>query len=166
MDFQFPLSIEEIKKFLPHRAPFLLVDRILEINYPSGMTEIDITKSNEGISAVGIKNVSFNEAHMQGHFPEFSIMPGVLILESMAQVGSFCVYPYFKKYPEKFPNGLQVVLLGVSHAKFRKPVVPGDTLKIQSTVAKSKSTFWELSCQAFVEDKKVAEAHFLAKVGG
>ena len=92
MESQFRLDIEKVRKFLPHRSPFLLVDRILEIHpvpHPEGM----VPSAGVGTRVVGLKSVTYNEPFFQGHFPDFAIMPGVLILETMAQVASFSVYP-------------------------------------------------------------------------
>src|SRR6476469_8510195 len=90
---EYYLEQKQIQKFLPHRQPFLLVDRILSITGPNVMTD-ENPKNKLGIKVVGQKNVSMNEPHFAGHFPEFPIMPGVLILETMAQVASFSMYPF------------------------------------------------------------------------
>ena len=137
------LDIGEIRAVLPHRYPFLLVDRIREI-------EADRR-------AVGIKNVTVNEPFFQGHFPGRPIMPGVLIIEAMAQVGGVLA---FKSSP---PNGHPVVYLtGVDNAKFRRPVVPGDQLRLEVEVVKRRPPFWKMQAKAYVESELVCESELTA----
>ena len=139
------LSIGEIRALLPHRYPFLLVDRIREL-------EVDRR-------AVGVKNVTANEPFFQGHFPEQPIMPGVLILEAMAQVGGILA---FRSAPL---NGRGVVYLtGVDHAKFRRPVVPGDQLRMELEVLKRRPPFWRMQGKAYVDSTLVCEAKLTAMV--
>jgi 3-hydroxyacyl-[acyl-carrier-protein] dehydratase len=160
---EFKLNIERIQEFLPHRAPFLLVDRILEI-HPTGDLN-DVSSNNKtGTRVVGIKNVSFNEAFFQGHFPGFAIMPGVLITESMAQVASFSLYPYMHRDLDKYRGKFQCILVGIESARFRRPVVPGDALRIETTVTKTRSKLWAFGCSATVDGQKVAEAEILANL--
>ncbi len=128
----------EIHKFLPHRYPFLLVDRIAEIE--------------PGRRAVGIKNVSVNEPYFQGHFPGHPVMPGVLVLEAMAQVCAFAVL----HSPEA--TGKLAYLVGVDKARFRRPVVPGDQLRLEAVMMRVRTNFGRASCSAFVGDKLVADA--------
>lgn len=136
------LEIQEIMEFLPHRYPFLLVDRILEY------------EENQRI--VGIKNVTINEPFFTGHFPGVPIMPGVLILESMAQVGGVLV---FKTLPER--DSKLVFFMGVEDARFRKPVVPGDQLRIEMLVTRLKTRVGKLNGKAYVEGQLVAEANIM-----
>lgn len=136
------LEIQEIMEFLPHRYPFLLVDRILEY------------EENQRI--VGIKNVTINEPFFTGHFPGVPIMPGVLILESMAQVGGVLV---FKTLPER--DSKLVFFMGVEDARFRKPVVPGDQLRIEMLVTRLKTRVGKLNGKAYVEGQLVAEADIM-----
>jgi beta-hydroxyacyl-ACP dehydratase FabZ len=139
------LDIGDILKLLPHRYPFLLVDRIRE--WESGQR------------IVGIKNVTVNEPFFQGHFPGRPIMPGVLILEAMAQVGGVLA---FKSTPA---TGKPVVYLtGVDQAKFRRPVIPGDQLRFEIDVIKRRSPFWKMQGRAFVETNLVCEAEITAMV--
>src|SRR5690349_1648523 len=91
MENPYRLGIEQVRRFLPHRAPFLLVDRILEIHPAGPVTPGDLAASKLGSRVVGLKNVTYNEPFFQGHFPQFSIFPGVLMIEAMAQVASFCL---------------------------------------------------------------------------
>jgi 3-hydroxyacyl-[acyl-carrier-protein] dehydratase len=139
------MSIEEIRATLPHRYPFLLVDRIRELEL--------------GRRIVGIKNVTINEPFFQGHFPDRPIMPGVLILEAMAQVGGVLA---MKSVPTE---GRPVVYLtGVDGAKFRKPVVPGDQLRFEIEVLKKRPPFWKMQARAYVESDLVCEAEMTAMV--
>ena len=133
------ISIEEIRATLPHRYPFLLVDRIRELEV--------------GRRIVGIKNVTINEPFFQGHFPDRPIMPGVLILEAMAQVGGVLA---MKSVPTE---GRPIVYLtGVDGAKFRKPVVPGDQLRFEIEVLKKRPPFWKMQAKAYVDSEVVCEA--------
>lgn len=139
------ITLEEITKLLPHRYPFLLVDRIIEYV--------------PGEKAVGIKNVTCNEPHFQGHFPERPIMPGVLITEAMAQVCGVLL----AQLPN-CPEGLSM-LTGIDKAKFRRPVVPGDQLVITVTLLNVKrNRFGKMQCLAQVDGKKVAEAELMFSI--
>jgi 3-hydroxyacyl-[acyl-carrier-protein] dehydratase len=133
------LDIEQILASLPHRYPFLMVDRIVDI------VGID--------SAVGIKNVTANEPHFQGHFPGRPVMPGVLILEAMAQTaGAVCIAA------ASDPNPGVVYLTSIENAKFRRPVVPGDTLRIHVAKIRQRLNLWKFRAEAKVDDVIVAEA--------
>src|SRR5678815_4741116 len=125
------LDINEIRRILPHRYPMLLVDRIVEL---------------EAERIVGIKNVTANEPFFQGHFPDFPVMPGVLIVEAMAQTAGVLV---LKTIADR--NSKLVLLVAVEYAKFRKPVVPGDTLRIEMKLLKRKATVAKMSGVATVE---------------
>ena len=140
------LDINEIMAYLPHRYPFLMVDKIVEIE--------------EGKQITGIKNVTINEPFFQGHFPGHPIMPGVLIIEAMAQVGGILA---FKSDPEN-AEGKVVYFMGIDKARFRKPVVPGDQIRIVVTVLKQRRAIWKFKGEAFVEDKLVAEAELMATI--
>lgn len=135
------LSSTEIQKVIPHRYPFLLVDRIIEIEPMK--------------RAVGIKNVSINESFFQGHFPGHPVMPGVLILEAMAQVGGVAML-----HPEE-NRGKLAFFAGMDRVKFRKPVVPGDQLRMVAEIIKIRSSMGKLWVQSFVDDQLVAEGEFL-----
>lgn len=135
----------EIQGLLPHRYPFLLVDRIKE------------WEADRRI--VGIKNVTINEPFFQGHFPGRPVMPGVLILEAMAQVGGVLAFQSLSK------QGRPVVYLtGVDGAKFRRPVVPGDQLRFEVEVLKKRPPFWKMSAKTYVESELVCEAEITAMV--
>jgi len=138
------MDIKEIIRLLPHRYPFLLVDRVLE--------------GEKGKSMVGLKNVSMNEPFFQGHFPSEPIMPGVLILEGMAQVGGLLA---FYSLPEMIGDKL-IYFAGIDKVRFRLPVVPGDQLIYEMEVIKHKGKIWKMAGTAKVEDKVAAEAEFLA----
>ena len=138
------MDIQEIREVLPHRFPFLLVDRIIE------MTDNKI---------VGIKNVTVNEPHFVGHFPDFPVMPGVLIVEAMAQVAGVLVLKSLPNRDEKL-----VLLASVEEAKFRRPVVPGDQLRIEMTVTKRKATVAKMQGIATVDGNVVAEAVVMCKL--
>ncbi|MGQ9633993.1 MAG: 3-hydroxyacyl-ACP dehydratase FabZ [Bryobacteraceae bacterium] len=138
------LDIEEIRKILPHRYPMLLVDRILEL---------------EPDRIVGIKNVTVNEPFFVGHFPDYPVMPGVLIIEAMAQVAGVLV---LKEIPDR-ANKL-VFLAGVDNAKFRRPVLPGDQLRIEMKVIKKKASVAKMQGQATVDGNVVAEVEVLCKL--
>lgn len=136
-------DINEIQRFLPHRYPFLLVDRILEIE--------------EGKRAVGLKNVTINEPFFQGHFPGIPIMPGVLILEAMAQVGGYLALSSLNKEGEQ-----AAYFTGIDKARFRKPVVPGDSLRLVVEVIKNRGNVWVFSGKAYVEEALVCGAELRA----
>ena len=138
------LDIEEIRKILPHRFPMLLVDRILEL---------------EPERIVGIKNVTVNEPFFAGHFPDFPVMPGVLIVEAMAQVAGVLV---LKGIPDR-ANKL-VFLAGIDNAKFRRPVLPGDQLRIEMKVVKKKASVAKMMGVATVDGAVVAEVEVLCKL--
>ena len=138
------LNIEQIKELIPHRYPFLLIDKV-----------VDIIPFE---SATGIKNVTFNENYFQGHFESRSVMPGALIIESMAQsAGTLVLY----SLKETNPN-LSVYLLTIDKAKFRKPVCPGDTLCNKVVKKQNVRNIWKFSCNSYVEDTLVAQAEVSA----
>ncbi len=138
------LDIEEIRKILPHRFPMLLVDRILEL---------------EPDRIVGIKNVTVNEPFFQGHFPDFPVMPGVLIVEAMAQVAGVLVLKGIEDRASKL-----VLLAGIDSAKFRRPVLPGDQLRIEMKVIKKKASVAKMRGVATVDGNVVAEVEVLCKL--
>jgi len=131
------LQSEEIQKIIPHRYPFLLVDRIIELE--------------EGKSAVGIKNVSSNEPYFQGHFPGHPIMPGVLIMEALAQVGAVLIL----KMPE-FAGHL-ALFAGLDEVKFKRQVIPGDQLRLEVVLIKFRKTFGVAQGKAYVGEALAAE---------
>lgn len=138
------VDIQEVLKALPHRYPFLMVDRIVDIE--------------GGESCVGIKNVTYNEPHFTGHFPGTPIMPGVLLIEGMAQTaGALCV---LKAIDGNVPS--LVYFMTIDNAKFRKPVVPGDRVEYHMTKIRNRKNIWWFSGKALVDGQKVAEAEISA----
>jgi 3-hydroxyacyl-[acyl-carrier-protein] dehydratase len=136
------LDINQIKSVLPHRYPFLLVDKIVELD--------------PGERVVGIKNVTINEEFFQGHYPGHPIMPGVLIVESMAQVGGFLMYHSVEDAEGKIP-----FFAGIDKAKFRKPVKPGDRLKVKAEVIRLRDKIGKISAESFVDGQLAAEAELM-----
>ncbi|MFH1622887.1 MAG: 3-hydroxyacyl-ACP dehydratase FabZ [Candidatus Omnitrophota bacterium] len=139
------LEIEDLKRILPQRYPFLMIDRVMEV-------------SSEKV--VAIKNVTANENYFQGHFPDEKVMPGVLIIEAMAQAGIILVYCKIMEKEKKIDTNKKRVyfLGGVNKARFYQPVRPGDQLRIEVKPVKLLSNIGIISSEAYVEDKKVAQA--------
>jgi 3-hydroxyacyl-[acyl-carrier-protein] dehydratase len=140
------INIEQILKSLPHRYPILLVDKVIAME--------------ENKSITGIKNVTFNEPHFMGHFPDKPIMPGVLIIEAMAQTASVMV---MNSGGRSLEDNL-VYFMSIDNAKFRKPVIPGDVLELHIDVIQNRGSVWKMSGIAKVEGVKVAEAEFSAMI--
>ncbi len=137
------LNQPEIQKLLPHRYPFLLIDRIVELE--------------PDVKAIGLKNVTINEPFFQGHFPTIPIMPGVLIIEAMAQVAGLLAFHSGVK-------GTSVYFMSIEKAKFRKPVIPGDQLRLEIKVLKRRNNVWRFSGEAYVNDNLVSESEFTAMI--
>jgi len=135
------IEIKEILTLLPHRYPFLLVDRVTELV--------------PGVKASGIKNVTINEPFFAGHFPNNPVMPGVLIVEAMAQVAGILAF-------KSSSLGRSVYFMSMDKVKFRKPVMPGDQLRFEVVVIHKRENVWKFSGNAFVEDKLATEAEFTA----
>jgi beta-hydroxyacyl-ACP dehydratase FabZ len=140
------LDIEAIKAILPHRYPFLLLDRIVELV--------------PGERIVGIKNVTANEPFFQGHFPDFAVMPGVLVVEAMAQAGAAMMLKSMEDSSGKVP-----FLAAIDNAKFRRPVVPGDQLRLELNVLRRRGVSCKLDGKAFVGEELAAQAEILAVLG-
>jgi 3-hydroxyacyl-[acyl-carrier-protein] dehydratase len=138
------MDINDILQHLPHRYPFLLIDRVTEFN--------------PGKSLVGYKNVTYNEPFFQGHFPQRPIMPGVLILEAMAQATGLLA---FKTVERGAKRDSLYFLVGMDKARFKRPVVPGDKLVLRADLLRSKRGIWVFDCSASVEDKRVASAEIM-----
>lgn len=138
------IGIEKIIKDLPHRYPFLLIDKV-KILEPFK-------------KAIGFKNVTFNEPHFTGHFPDRPIMPGVLIVEAMAQTAAIMI---MNSEAENRDDNL-VYFMGIDNTKFRKPVIPGDVLELHIETIQGRSNVWKMSGTAIVAGQKVAEAEFSA----
>ena len=135
------LGIEEIKSIIPHRYPFLFVDKV--------------SIEEEGVRAIGYKNVTINEPFFQGHFPEMPVMPGVLIVETMAQVGAVILLS-----GEKF-KGKTAFFAGINKVRFRRKVVPGDSLRMEVVLTKIRGSIGVGEGKAYVEDELACEGEFL-----
>jgi 3-hydroxyacyl-[acyl-carrier-protein] dehydratase len=139
-------DITRVLTLLPHRYPFLMIDRIVDIDGDE--------------SAVGIKNVTINEPCFQGHFPNFPVMPGVLLIEGMAQTaGAICVAHVGESYQPQL-----VYFMGIERAKFRKPVLPGDTVHYHVRKLRNRGPVWRFACEAKVNGGLVAEAEISAMI--
>jgi 3-hydroxyacyl-[acyl-carrier-protein] dehydratase len=139
------LDVLQIMRIIPHRYPFLLLDRIVELHRRRRV--------------VAIKNVTINEPFFQGHFPGYPIMPGVLVIEAMAQAGALLLLTEIEDRENKI-----MVFTGIERAKFRKPVVPGDQLRIEVDVLAFRRTAGKISCGAYVGDKRACEAVLTCQV--
>jgi 3-hydroxyacyl-[acyl-carrier-protein] dehydratase len=140
------LDVNQIMEMIPHRYPFLMIDRVTDL--------IAAT------SAVGIKNVTINEPYFQGHFPSQPIMPGVMIVEAMAQTAGILVIASFEQKTDQ----RLVYFMTIDSARFRKPVVPGDTLKIHVNKIQNRGTVWKFKGEAKVDGNLVAEATYSAMI--
>lgn len=145
------MSSEQIAKILPHRFPFLLVDRVIAKEPGSD------DKTRQGQKVTAIKSVTINEPFFPGHFPEKPVMPGVLLVEAMAQAGALAFYR------DGDPT-MDVAIAFIKDAKFRRPVIPGDQLQLKAEIAKDRGTMILLKCEAYVDGHVVAEAEILAAV--
>lgn len=140
------ILINEIMELIPHRIPMLLIDKLIDVKL--------------GESATGIKNVTMNEWFFQGHFPGHPVMPGVLIVEAMAQAAGVLV---MKSIDQNSKDKI-VYFMSIEEAKFRKPVVPGDTLKLKVSLLKSRGNIWKFKGEAWVGDTMTDEATFTAMI--
>jgi 3-hydroxyacyl-[acyl-carrier-protein] dehydratase/UDP-3-O-[3-hydroxymyristoyl] N-acetylglucosamine deacetylase/3-hydroxyacyl-[acyl-carrier-protein] dehydratase len=139
------IPTEQIMRFLPHRFPFLLIDRVLDLTPRSSIT--------------ALKNVTCNEQFFQGHFPEWKIMPGVLIIEAMAQAGAVLLFSSIPDPETKF-----IVLSKIDRAKFKRMVVPGDQLRLEVQWTREKGRIWQMKGRALVDGDLAAEADIYATV--
>lgn len=158
------LNIDGVLKFLPHRQPFAFIDRVLEIHPTGDLKDKSSGPSKVGIKVVTHKNMTYNEPFFQGHFPGLPITPGVILVEIMAQTASFSIYPYFIDELDRIATDFQCILVGVDEARFRRPVVPGDTLRIESVVTKCRSGIWGFDVAITCDGQKVAEAKIMANL--
>lgn len=141
------MEIGQILEYLPHRYPFLLVDRVISCE--------------PGKSIVALKNVTINEPYFQGHFPNYPVMPGVLIIESMAQAAAILTFHSEKAKPDK---GSVYFFVGIDNARFKKPVVPGDTLRLEVEISRHVRGIWKFAARALVGDVLAAEAEIMCTV--
>jgi len=138
------MEITEIMQHLPHRYPFLLVDRVLEL------------VPNEHIAA--IKNVTMNEPHFPGHFPHHPVMPGVLIIEAMAQAAGLLA---FKSTDKETTENTVIYFVGIDNARFKRPVVPGDQLRLEARIIKNMRGIWKFETRALVDGQVASEAELM-----
>jgi 3-hydroxyacyl-[acyl-carrier-protein] dehydratase len=138
------MDVKEIREYLPHRYPFLLVDRVTELNL--------------GKSIVAYKNVTVNEPFFNGHFPDHPVMPGVLILEAMAQAAGILGFKTMDKTPQ---DGSIYYFVGSDKLRFKRPVVPGDKLQLEASIMSEKRGIWKFECRASVDGELVASATIL-----
>jgi 3-hydroxyacyl-[acyl-carrier-protein] dehydratase len=138
------MDVNEIREYLPHRYPFLLVDRVLEIT--------------PGESIVALKNVTVNEPFFNGHFPEHPVMPGVLIVEAMAQAAGILGFKTMNKKPQ---DGSIYYFVGSDKLRFKRPVVPGDQLKLEASILSEKRGIWKFAVKATVDGDMVSSATIL-----
>ena len=138
------MDISEIREYLPHRYPFLLVDRVIDLEL--------------GETITAIKNVTINEPFFDGHFPGLPIMPGVLIIEAMAQAAGILGFKTLDKKPS---DGSIYMFVGADKMRFKKPVVPGDQLTLKAAIVSSRSGLWKFDCRAEVDGKMVAAGQIL-----
>ena len=143
-------NVVEIQKILPHRYPFLLLDRV--------------TGLERGKFIEGYKNVSISEPVFQGHFPDHPIYPGVMIIEGMAQAGGVLAFQSYSEDEQKDIENKVVYFMSIDKAKFRLPVTPGDRLIYRLSVIKHRGNIWQLDAKAFVDEKLVAEAQLKAMI--
>ncbi|WP_092787491.1 3-hydroxyacyl-ACP dehydratase FabZ [Rhodospira trueperi] len=145
-DNGFVIEADRILDMIPHRYPFLMVDKLINVHL--------------GESAVGVKNVTNNEPHFQGHFPNKAVMPGVLVIEAMAQTAAVLVVATLGEAAE----GKLVYFMSVDSARFRKPVVPGDRLLLEVTKQRNRGSVWKFAGRALVDDTVVADATYSAMI--
>jgi len=143
-------NVVEIQKILPHRYPFLLVDRVIELT--------------AGKYIEALKNISISEPVFQGHFPDHPIYPGVMIIEGMAQAGGVLAFKSMSEEDQKNADNKVVYFMSIDKAKFRSPVTPGDQLVYKINVIKNKGAVWQLDAKAYVGDKVVAQAELKAMI--
>ena len=138
------MDVKEIREYLPHRYPFLLVDRVTELNL--------------GESIIAYKNVTVNEPFFNGHFPDHPVMPGVLIIEAMAQAAGILGFKTMDKTPQ---DGSFYYFVGSDKLRFKRPVVPGDKLQLEASIMSEKRGIWKFDCCASVDGERVASATIL-----
>lgn len=157
-----PFDQIKIQNYLPHRYPFLFVDKILSVEVPLDETG---KKIPVGTKVVGVKNCTINEPYFTGHFPGLPITPGVIMIETMAQMCSYGVMPWVKTDENmKVIGGFELRLAGVDNTRFRRPFVPGDTLTVKCEVKKQRGPIWGFHCTGEIEGQLVVECDLMASV--
>ena len=141
------MDISRVMEYLPHRYPFLMIDRVLSIE--------------PGNKVVALKNVSINEPYFSGHFPHHPVMPGVLIIEALAQAAAVLT---FASEDHKADEKMVYYFVGIDNARFKKPVVPGDTLRLQVEITRHVRGIWKFAAQAFVGETMAAESEIMCTV--
>lgn len=141
------MDIKQILEYLPHRYPFLLVDRVISCD--------------PGKRIVALKNVTINEPYFQGHFPRYPVMPGVLIIESMAQAAAILTFHSEKAKPD---DRSVYFFVGIDNARFKRPVVPGDSLRLEVAITRHVRGIWKFAAQAWVGDTMAAESEIMCTV--
>ena len=141
------LDIKQVLEYLPHRYPFLMIDRVLSVE--------------AGKKVVALKNVTINEPYFVGHFPHHPVMPGVLIIEALAQAAAILT---FKTENHKADENMVYYFVGIDNARFKKPVTPGDALRLEVSLTRNMRGLWKFHGDAFVEDALVAEADLLCTI--
>ena len=157
-----PFESKKVINFLPHRYPFIFVDKIQKL-------EVPVNEKGKlvqlGTKVTGVKNATINEPYFTGHFPGMPITPGVVLIETIAQVASFCLYPWLDCDEDmRVQSKFEIFLLGVDGARFRKPFVPGDSLIITAEVTKQRGSFWSFRCVGTIDGQTAVEADLLATV--
>ncbi len=151
---------QRVMNYLPHRPPFLFVDKILSLDVPIGS---DGKPQAVGTKVVGIKNATINEPYFVGHFPQMPITPGVIMIETMAQIASFAIRPWLQVDDQmRIQSKFDLRLAGVDNTRFRRPFVPGDTLVITVETSKQRGPIWGFKCKGEIEGQLVVECDILA----
>jgi 3-hydroxyacyl-[acyl-carrier-protein] dehydratase len=142
-----PLDINQVLEYLPHRYPILMIDRVLSVERDK--------------KVVAIKNVTINEPYFVGHFPHHPVMPGVLVIEALAQAAGILT---FMSENHKADDNMVYYFVGIDNARFKKPVTPGDTLRLEVSLLRKARTLWKFHGDAFVDDTVVAEADLMCTI--
>ncbi len=143
------ITIDAIRRILPHDYPFLLVDRVLEIE--------------RGKHIVALKNLTYNEAFFQGHFPKHPVLPGVLLIEALAQASGILVFDMLDNQSNEEKNAL-IYFMGVDKFRFRAPAVPGDSVQLEASIIQRHGDVWKLAVKASVDGKRIGEGEIMAKL--
>lgn len=155
-----PFDNRQVMSYLPHRPPFLFVDKILSVTTPLGA---DGKPQQVGTKVIGLKNATINEPYFVGHFPNYPITPGVVLIETMAQVSSFAILPFLRVDENlRIVSKFDLRLAGVDNTRFRRPFVPGETILITVEAVKQRGPIWSFKCKGEIEGQTVVESDILA----